>query len=191
MKQACACQNGSAHPAPGYSGVAIETLQSIPPSDLGTLANRRHGGRRSKRLGTAGRESVAGSFRRSAGLKLMKESRPVSSRLHEWAIGGKDLQMRAIFIVLLCGLPATVFAHYAPSGWEYPSSCCSNLDCREVGQTAISERPQGYTVEATGEVVPYNDKRLRISPDGEYHWCSAGGKDYGKTICLFVPPRAY
>ncbi|MGH0295393.1 hypothetical protein [Sinorhizobium meliloti] len=96
------------------------------------------------------------------------------------------------FLFLLAGLSATTaFAHDAPSGWQYPSACCSTMDCRKVAQTAISERPQGYIVRATGEVLPYADSRVRMSPDGEYHWCSAAGKVYGKTICLFVPPRAY
>lgn len=100
--------------------------------------------------------------------------------------------MRGIFLVpALLGLSTTAFAHDAPSGWKYPNSCCSNLDCRQVTQTAISERPQGYIIEATGEVLPYTDGRVRISPDGFYHWCSAAGEETSKTICLFVPPRAY
>ncbi|WP_026619850.1 hypothetical protein M728_004206 (plasmid) [Ensifer sp. WSM1721] len=98
--------------------------------------------------------------------------------------------MRGLFL-LFAGLSTTAFAHDAPSGWQYPTSCCSNLDCRQVAQTAVSERPQGFIIKATGEVLPYADRRVRISPDGEYHWCSAEGKAYGKTICLFVPPRAY
>ncbi|MQW89491.1 hypothetical protein [Sinorhizobium saheli] len=96
-----------------------------------------------------------------------------------------------LFFLFFAGLSTTAFAHDAPSGWQYPTACCSNLDCRQVAGTAISERPQGYIVNATGEVLPYADSRVRISPDGAYHWCSAAGKAYGKTICLFVPPRAY
>ena len=58
-------------------------------------------------------------------------------------------------------------------------------------QAAISERPEGYVIEGTGEVVAYQDRRLKDSPDGEFHWCSVAGKNDGKTICLFVPPRSY
>ena len=43
----------------------------------------------------------------------------------------------------------------------------------------------------TGEVLPYNDRRIRNSPDGEYHWCSKYGKDDTDTICLFVPQHAF
>lgn len=78
-----------------------------------------------------------------------------------------------------------------PQGWSYPFYCCSGYDCRAVPQTAISERPEGYVIKGTGEVVTYRDTRLKVSPDGEYHWCSVAGANNSKTICLFVPPRAY
>ena len=56
---------------------------------------------------------------------------------------------------------------------------------------AISERPEGYVIKGTGEVVAYSDARLKDSPDGEFHWCSVAGADDSRTICLFVPPRSY
>lgn len=82
-------------------------------------------------------------------------------------------------------------SHDAPKGWTYPYSCCSGVDCREVPKKAISERPQGYVITSTGEVVPYKDARLHDSPDGEYHWCSVNGADNTRTICLFVPPKSF
>ncbi|WP_245428415.1 hypothetical protein [Kumtagia ephedrae] len=78
-----------------------------------------------------------------------------------------------------------------PNGWSYPFSCCSGYDCRAVPQTAISERPEGYVIQGTGEVLPYRDARLKDSPDGEFHWCSVAGANDSRTICLFVPPRSY
>ena len=78
-----------------------------------------------------------------------------------------------------------------PQGWSYPFACCSGYDCREVSSKAISERPEGYVIRGTGEVVAYSDKRLKDSPDGEYHWCSVSGADDSRTICLFVPPPSY
>lgn len=78
-----------------------------------------------------------------------------------------------------------------PQGWSYPFSCCSGYDCRAVSAKAIGERPEGYVIQGTGEVVAYSDGRLKNSPDGEYHWCSVAGADNGKTICLFVPPRSF
>jgi hypothetical protein len=78
-----------------------------------------------------------------------------------------------------------------PQGWSYPFSCCSGYDCRAVPQTAISERPEGYIIKGTGEVVGYRDARLKNSPDGEYHWCSVAGANNSRTICLFAPPKSY
>ena len=76
-----------------------------------------------------------------------------------------------------------------PKGWKYPFSCCSGYDCREVSQAAIGERPEGYVIKGTGEVIAYSDGRLKDSPDGEFHWCSVAGANDSRTICLFVPPR--
>ena len=104
-----------------------------------------------------------------------------------WVVSGSG--------VLLGAMPAAAHDAVAtaakPNGWSYPFSCCSGYDCREVPQTSISERPEGYVIEGTGEVVTYQDTRLKDSPDGEYHWCSVAGKDNTETICLFVPPRSY
>lgn len=102
----------------------------------------------------------------------------------------------ALKIALLAGAATlstsgTSEAHQAPTGWAYPKECCSNMDCREVSAEAISERPGGYVIEATGEQVGYSDPRIRQSPDGVYHWCSVAGGDDSRTICLFVPPQGY
>lgn len=77
-----------------------------------------------------------------------------------------------------------------PEGWSYPFACCSNYDCRPVAETDVQERPEGYVV-PSGEVIPMTDKRIRHSPDGYYHWCTVAGKADGRTLCLFVPPRAF
>jgi hypothetical protein len=79
-----------------------------------------------------------------------------------------------------------------PLGWNYPWACCSNMDCRALPAQDISERPDGYVIQSTGEVVAYADKRVKDSPDGEYHWCAhQAGIDAGHTICLFVPPKGF
>ncbi len=95
----------------------------------------------------------------------------------------------SFLLTSLAALPAG--AHDAPKGWTYPFACCSGYDCREIASKAISERPEGYVIQGTGEVVTYNDKRICHSPDGEFHWCSVAGANDGRTICLFVPPRSY
>ncbi|WP_295806690.1 hypothetical protein [uncultured Nitratireductor sp.] len=94
---------------------------------------------------------------------------------------------------LICVLLAVqcAGAHEAESGWRYPYACCSDRDCREVTDAAVSEGPQGYMIKVTGEILPYTDKRVRNSPDGVFHWCSVAGKNDTRTICLFVPPRSF
>jgi hypothetical protein len=93
-----------------------------------------------------------------------------------------------IGIVLLGYSVQRLRAHDAPTGWNYPFACCSGMDCRPIPEKAISERAEGYVV-PSGEVVGYQDTRLKDSPDGAYHWCTVAGADDGRTICLFIPPR--
>ncbi|WP_367718792.1 hypothetical protein AB2N04_11420 [Nitratireductor sp. GISD-1A_MAKvit] len=82
-------------------------------------------------------------------------------------------------------------AHEAERGWRYPYACCSDRDCREIRDAAVSEGPDGYVIEVTGELLPYTDRRVRNSPDGVFHWCSVAGRDDTRTICLFVPLRSF
>jgi hypothetical protein len=64
------------------------------------------------------------------------------------------------------------------------------MDCQAVKSSAVQEKSEGYVIQSTGEVVGYRDKRVKDSPDGEYHWCAhRAGHDAGRTICLFVPPK--
>jgi hypothetical protein len=60
---------------------------------------------------------------------------------------------------------------------------------QQAGRRRGEGNAEGYVVKATGEVIAYGDKRVKASPDGEYHWCAhQAGIDEGHTICLFVPP---
>lgn len=79
-----------------------------------------------------------------------------------------------------------------PLGWTYPWSCCSSQDCRMATAGEVEERPEGYVIKATGEVVAYADKRIKDSPDGEFHVCAhRQGPDKDHVICLFAPPRSF
>ncbi|MCA0013563.1 hypothetical protein LB561_09005 [Mesorhizobium sp. B292B1B] len=118
------------------------------------------------------------------------------SRSARAAVGRLMLCLLAIGAI---ALPmASAFAHDAkptaakPLGWSYPFACCANYDCRTAHTGEVLEKPEGYVIAGTGEVVPMTDKRVKDSPDGEFHWCAhQAGLDAGKTICLFVPPRSY
>lgn len=102
-----------------------------------------------------------------------------------------------LIALAMAAIPAVAFAHdaiptaAAPQGWSYPFSCCSNFDCRMVEKAKVEERPEGYVISNTGEVIGYTDTRIKHSPDGEYHWCSVAGEANSRTICLFVPPKGF
>lgn len=101
------------------------------------------------------------------------------------------LAIGAAAFAVTMGFAVPSDAHEAKSGWMYPVECCSNRDCREVAAELISERPEGYLIRLTGEQIAYSDSRIRHSPDGVYHRCSAQGRDDTRTICLFVPPNSF
>lgn len=77
---------------------------------------------------------------------------------------------------------------FSPS-WKYDYQCCSNRDCRSIGQN-VRETREGYVV-PSGELIPYRDKKIKISQDENFHWCTVGGKEESKTICLYIPPRSF
>lgn len=97
----------------------------------------------------------------------------------------------ALIVAAASLLAGAVHAHDAPSGWTYPLSCCSDYDCREVPADWVEERPEGYRIVITGEVIPMTSRKVRPSPDGVFHWCSVAGSDDSATICLFAPPRSF
>lgn len=110
------------------------------------------------------------------------------------ALAGIPIGLAAAYLLVQPAWPHDAIPTAAqPKGWPYPYACCSGLDCRQVGRAPshikITERPEGYVISSTGEVVGYQDTRIRQSPDGEFHWCSVAGGDDSRTICLFVPPR--
>ncbi|WP_434156544.1 hypothetical protein [Sinorhizobium meliloti] len=93
-------------------------------------------------------------------------------------------------ICLVAISPTLADAHQAPSGWMYPPKCCSDRDCVPMHGQGVSETPNGYVIGPTGETLSYVDPRLKVSPDGEFHWCAVPNGKKSRTICLFVPPRS-
>ena len=107
----------------------------------------------------------------------------------------------AAFLLALLFLIAggmTARAHEAtntagqPLGWRYSALCCSDRDCKPVPASGIRETPNGYALQSTGEVVPYQDRRVKESPDGTFHVCQqAGDFDHGRVLCIYAPGRGY
>lgn len=90
--------------------------------------------------------------------------------------GVVGLVLALLFLLaMLASLAGRARAH----DW-YPLACCSDQDCREMPRDALS-------VTATG----WGDTRLRLTPPERegVHWCTAGGRADGRTLCLFVEPQ--
>ena len=85
--------------------------------------------------------------------------------------------------------PATIAQ---PHGWSYGFECCSLKDCWQEPSSAIRETPAGYLVVGTGEVIPYQDRRVKRSRDEFYHRCAqAGNRKWTNSICLYAPDRSF
>ena len=132
-----------------------------------------------------------------AGMSEMETKRAV--KCNSDVLGSTGIALLALGVA---GMVAGVFltatnagAHDAlptaaqPLGWSYPFSCCSRYDCRGVAHNAIGERPEGYVIEGTGEVIGYTDSRIKNSPDGMFHWCSVAGANTA-TQSAFLSRRA-
>lgn len=105
----------------------------------------------------------------------------------------------AAIVAFLCfALAWAARSHQAPSGWEYPISCCSNQDCARVSAEAVRERRGGWHVTVTAGTHPQvlagapaimvfvAAAEAQPSPDGEYHICLHPSDK--RVLCFFVPP---
>ena len=114
--------------------------------------------------------------------------RPDPSPLWIIAMLAVAVALWAVLLSLAFGRPA--HGHSAPSGWEYPTDCCSGRDCFPIPEAELEATPVGWRVRATGETLDYHDRNVRPSGDGRFHRCSQDGKPEGRTLCLFIPARS-
>lgn len=107
------------------------------------------------------------------------------------------LGVAVICIVFIMSLKVA-FAHNAPSGWTYPTRCCSGTDCAEISGRTVHDSPTGYRVAvAPGShpmwpatkpetlllIVPY--AKAEASPDGRWHLCINSA---GTLLCFYHVP---
>lgn len=79
-----------------------------------------------------------------------------------------------------------------PMGWQYGMECCSVRDCTDVPAGEIVSTPEGWRVNSTGEVIAYNDKRIKRSRDENFHRCAAAGDmTLKRSICIYVPDQGF
>jgi hypothetical protein len=99
----------------------------------------------------------------------------------------KSILTRASALAFIAVLATgKAWGHQAPTGWTFDSRCCGNGDCYPVQTDAITERPDGYHIQSTGEVIPYQSTKVLPSPDGHSYRCSTAGSVQGVTYCIYV-----
>lgn len=80
-------------------------------------------------------------------------------------------------------------ATYASAHSFYEYECCSDYDCAPLEETKIEEKDGGWTL-WDGRHVPYRDKRVKPSPDGQFHLCEQKWEPNTadrKILCLYAP----
>lgn len=93
---------------------------------------------------------------------------------------------------LLLFSTASVEAHEAALGWEYGWECCAGHDCFQETTDEVREQYDGYYIVLTAELIPYKDKRIKMSKDEFFHRCTRFGNPEAKrSICLYVPNRGF
>ncbi len=92
---------------------------------------------------------------------------------------GIGLALAVLAVVVLA--VSVAMAHDAPSGWRYPTICCSpGDDCNPVHTHEIEVTQQGYYIPALDRTVPFD--AANSSPDGDYHYCTRDDAERGEII---------
>lgn len=69
----------------------------------------------------------------------------------------------------------------------YSYECCSDKDCFPLPEGAVEATPDGWLIKASNVSVPFDDKRIKHSPDGRFHGCFLSGNPNQALLCLYVP----
>jgi len=107
------------------------------------------------------------------------------------------LQIICYTLALAMGLgmlPLVAFGH----DW-YDPACCDGKDCQPVNPDRVTATATGWRVQISpGDhvlsfkpidvIVPYGDKKIRDSLDGEFHVCI--GPHTNNIYCVYIPPMA-
>ena len=98
-------------------------------------------------------------------------------------------EFRMIFAagLLICALAAILSTNKAHGHSFFSPLCCSDRDCKPLADDAIIATTDGWQLRQTGQVIPYDDARIKHSPDGKFHGCFPAGEIHNGVLCLYVP----
>lgn len=94
-----------------------------------------------------------------------------------------------IGLIAACGIVSGALNGHSHS-W-YDAACCSNNDCEQLPDDAVTEEEGGYRVRYHAKMgldvdvlVPFGG--VKPSRDGHYHGCATSAH----FLCLYVPVNA-
>jgi hypothetical protein len=92
-----------------------------------------------------------------------------------------------LFLILILILQNSAAAH----SW-YDGACCNENDCRQTTFGEVERTEGGWLFVPTGELIPFDDKRIKHSLDPLIHVCLRGRNMNGvQTVrCLYIPDIA-
>lgn len=80
----------------------------------------------------------------------------------------------------------SLFIYGASAHGPYEPSCCSDRDCAPVPDATVTETPEGFTLNDTGEFVARTSSRVRRPLNEEYHLCRSPS---GLLLCIYPKYR--
>jgi hypothetical protein len=93
-------------------------------------------------------------------------------------------------MIILTALALTAVGAYAHSYYE-DAYCCNDRDCKPATYGVdVIVTPEGYSVPATGEVIPFRDSRVRPAPNADpnrFHLCILPNLKPLRVRCILVP----
>ncbi len=95
--------------------------------------------------------------------------------MRKWIVVG-------IAVVILAFLATQALPHSSYSTW-----CCNDQDCAPAAPNSVQWTPEGWHVDVTEEVVPFDDHRIKYNPPGEpqIHICRVG--NFSSIRCIYLP----
>lgn len=107
------------------------------------------------------------------------------TRIDFWVTLGFCVTIIALLVLMWVAAFMVAVTPAKAHSW-YSWACCHDRDCHPVASDAVRETDRGY--EVIGQVIPYNDPRIQVSQDAQFHICQPHPPE---IRCLYVPARSF